>query len=466
MNSLIVAGTVSILFGFTPDPLVQERIWAVADVVDEGLGEVLENNVPGILEAAGGDRVEVLKNLIYCQYTWSESALRDQNREVYMAAAGVTVAMEFSVEEYVAAIPDLLKSEDEKFLALIEQLAVAMGQRYEAEKERDDTDPFAEQLRKSIEENGEPDEAIAAAVMKNKPFETARLLAELTGMPDRVQADTRRLEAVFSDSKHEIRLNSDIEEGRKLLEKFMQHDAWWMRLFALEVMIQDSVMALPNASQLVRSDSLPRIRGRGGDIQPYDEIDVGDEAAQRRILRSQRPYGDEYRAALRYYLDDFSRDKYETLKSFIGRGNQKILLQGIGLALNRTRNPEKEKMVDEFIALVAAEMNAPRFSQGDPISCPAALRRLVEWDYRTNTPPYGYNEIIEILVGALPRANYDAASQIVRALGEIGARDPSKRSEVLSVLREFDSTIDRGNPRKTSGIAHNLDKAFSELDGK
>jgi len=247
--SVPVAQAVDVASPESPDSRVQNQIQRVVEaIVDANKGgpaEAVLELVDGLEQLVGNDRERLL-----AQVAWFLS--RAEGTEQTMGGAVLIDSLAFSDAEKVRAVAPRLETEDPEFRKVLEDLLSTVDRPGGGQPD------FAPYRRYLGELREDPPQGLTRYMYEVSPNEAflSLLLVYLEDGPE------RRSLALTQQA-----LSTTSPGGPSVVEEFgalAEHEIWWVRLYAVEVLVDRPELGTPDALERLREDPHPLVRDAAG----------------------------------------------------------------------------------------------------------------------------------------------------------------------------------------------------------
>ena len=461
---LVVHIAIASLFGVAPEATIQHEIKTLCADPKAQDGLYIMENIPKLVEVSGGDRVVLLQQLVFFLH---ESLPMAKTSYDYSIARGVAQFAEFTSEETLKAVVPLLDLEDPDFLLMAEKMLNGIDDRFEGSNPAVNPVMAYESI---YTENNTIPRGLTRSLYKRYPNETFRFLIERSKMKpaEKLQyLESADMLGKLYAAKGAVRLNEDLQNERDRLNQLTRHKEWWVRLYAVELMIQDPLLATPGVVSIAQSEKDSLIATRAAAFKSIRPDIVGDSQKQLEALKTiKRTSGPEFEFALSLYLSDLDQGKYDELMTLYKTRNHFSILDGIGMKLSRRAEKGQTDLIDGYIESLHARLVAGSKTDRMRWHSVSGLGKLINVGPMSKSTegdrlPYAYDKVYAILDTAVDSGDQGVRQQSILQLGYIAERYPSQSAIVLERLLARKSKM---ADQKVSGksMSTNEKKALEE----
>jgi len=247
--SPLVAQGVAVASPEQPDPQVQRQIHRVVEAIIDankgGPAEAVLELVEGLERLVGNDRERLL-----IQVAWFLS--RAEGTEQTMGGAVLIDALDFTDAEKIRAIAPRLETENTELRKVLEDLLSTVDRPDGGQPD------FAPYRRVLGEWGNDPPQGLIRYMYDVSPDEAflSLLLVYLEDGPE------RRSLALTQQA-----LNTTSQGGSSAVKPFgalVEHEIWWVRLFAARVLVDRPELGTLDALVLLQEDPHPLVRDAAG----------------------------------------------------------------------------------------------------------------------------------------------------------------------------------------------------------
>ena len=247
--SPLVAQGVAVASPEQPDPQVQRQIHRVVEAIIDankgGPAEAVLELVEGLERLVGNDRERLL-----IQVAWFLS--RAEGPEQTMGGAVLIDALDFTDAEKTRAVAPQLETENTELRKVLEDLLSTVDRPDGGQPD------FAPYRRVLGEWGNDPPQGLIRYMYDVSPDEAflSLLLVYLEDGPE------RRSLALTQQA-----LNTTSPGGSSAVKPFgalVEHEIWWVRLFAARVLVDRPELGTPDALVLLQEDPHPLVRDAAG----------------------------------------------------------------------------------------------------------------------------------------------------------------------------------------------------------
>jgi len=430
-------------FGFTPDEQLNSKIIDISQEAENG-GNAILQRIPEILAVGNDDRICILQNLIYVIFEAKPPAATSYT---YIGAIGVHKFMNFTPEEMLLALLELYDSENEKLLEFLDGYLEEFFDSVE-KNSPNITNSHTAALEMALEENrGEISARFLAAMIQKDPVAIARALLNSNYLDDsKRNAFKNQLLDINSATKLKnwIRTKEHVRRAQNAIKPLIISEIWWVRLFALEICIEDSQLAIGAKIESLHNDVYEEIVDRLSQFVPYSSGDIVNTEEYFSILKKTKPGSSEFRDAFMKYTYEFDENKYYQLLEISKHSNGRFLLNGLGMVLSFDNEEEFIEITKDFVSTMQFEILDAESSKFDTKDCISALGRLINVGpgrHRSESKLSIYPEVLDILSGFAINENIEDKSQVFLELGAICEVDANAASDILPLLLQIQSEL-------------------------
>ena len=390
---------VSIL-GVVPDTELQEKIAVICMETEAADGEVLKQKIPELLNSVEGDRIALLQQILL--FMNSRFADKDTSQD-YIKSAALAMYLRCDADEMLSGVVPLLDGEDAEFNKLLTQVLLDIEKRHRSKNPKVSPLHTYVEIYSSAFNSGEGiPRGLTRTLYARFPSATLEFLMMMSSVTkaekDELSKYTQLIYKRFAE-REQVRLEEDVVPVREALDVLLKSDKWWIRYFAVEVMVQDPVLAPLGKDIINEKENDDTVLMRVLNFNEVSSNLIGNDEKQLSVLQLKQPSTVRFKLALGLYLKELNRDKYDMLISMSEGEKAEKIYHALGLKLASRVRQGNHEMVDDFIDELKLKLNEAAGDSLFPGYCLGGLAQVIGVgveEVETVEPPYGSEKVYAI----------------------------------------------------------------------
>lgn len=242
-------------------------------------------------------------------------------------------------------------------------------------------------------------------------------------------------------------------------------EAWWVRLYAAEVITQRPVLGTLAIANILQVDTHPLVKQRASQFVPFPTL-TRDELKQ--AIASLKTSTPAYQSALSGLIEDCTLEEVDYLLDTARRRGGWVILTTLGSSLNRRAARGEPDLLGHFVTELEKELERTAGARTIPQFVVGGLARAA--DLGPDSDPQlprsvHFDRIVNIIMTCLDRDESNVRREAVRQLGYLVVVAPERAEEVterLQLQRDREIADTRSKPSDRQAIIKRIDESIEK----